>query len=78
MYGFKRKIAKLKIEKVYCRVSALQFGGAAMLTAFIVSKEDTNATVFFMIEIHRMKTANAHLMVCELFFKTSFVFQNLA
>ena len=47
-----------------------------MLNAFIFSEEVSKATVcFFMIEIHRMRVAHAHLMVCELFYKPSLVFE---
>ena len=75
----KRKIAKIKALIVYWRFSALLFGEAAMLNAFIVSKEVSKATVsFFRIEIPKMRIARAHLMVFELFYNTSFVFWKLA
>ena len=54
----------------------MQFGRAAMLNVLLLvgsSKGDC----YSVIEIHRMRIPYAHLMVCELFCKTSFVFQKL-
>ena len=43
----------------------LQFGGAVMLNAYIVSNEVSKGDcVCFMIEIYRMRIVHSHLMVC--------------
>ena len=44
----KQKISTRKTLKVYCQFSALQFGWAVMLNAFIVSKDVSKVTVYFL------------------------------